>query len=299
LLTRIRGSQTLLVGKVISPRSPVRAIVGIPIWLHALVVSPYSRALHIEMEEKLRESGFVADFIFFRGDEIQEPSFVTRLLHHNLDQVVWHTPHPLATNVLLSLKDHGIRQVTIQSTESRTSIPIPTYLMDWQPAYRELAKRWFDEGIRKVIVPDPVYLPSKRALKAFLSTLTKSGLEYVVVDGDPKLLQHAALSDKKQESTAIAFMDQQGADAICNEEPVILEELSRTCRIAFCRGPIRLPYFNHRPVPVDIVRFSPVEIADRIVHDLIQGTTITEGVIHVFQASYQAQIALNTQNEAL
>jgi hypothetical protein len=233
------------------------------------------------MEEKLRESGFVADFIFFRGDEVHEPGFVNRLLHHNLDQVIWHTP------------------LTVQSTESRTSIPVPTYLMDWQPAYREMAKHWKDEGIRKVIVPDPVYLPSKRALKAFINTLVRSGLDYEVVEGSAARLQHEVLSSRNREALAIAFMDQQGADTICNEEPVTLEQISNTSRIAFCRGPIRLPYFNHRPLKVDIIRFSAVEIADRIVQDLIHGTTAADGIIHIFEAGYQSQIPLSTLNEAL
>lgn len=298
LVSRIRGSKTMLVGKIIAPRSPVRGVVGIPAWLHALVVSPYSRALHVELEERLRESGFVADIIFFREKEVYDPDFVQRLLHHNLDRVIWHSPHPLANNVLLSLKDHGIPQVTVQSTENPGSLPVPGYLQDWQFAYREMARAWYDVQIRKVIVPNPVYLPSKRALTFFTNTLARQGIEVDLVESNAEALQKRVFAEPNRCTAAVAFLDQQGADTICNEEPVILEEIIKHFRVAFCRGPIRLPYFNHRPAKVDVVRFSAVEVADRIVKDLYN-VTATEGVIHTFRANYHAQVALDNQAEVL
>lgn len=298
ILNRIRGSKTLLVGKTITPRMPVRGVVGIPIWLHALVVSPYSRALHVEMEERLRENGFVADFIFFRTEEIHEPDFTQRLLHHNLDQVIWHTPHPLASNVLLSLKDHGVQQIVIQSSESPTSIAVPTYLQDWQPAYREMAKTWRAAGIKTVIVPDPVYLPSKRAIKIFSSTLVRHGLKVELVEGSAAALHRKLFATRKKFNYGVAFMDQQGADTICNEEPVILEQVVSAFRVAFCRGPIRLPYFNHRPAKVDLIRFSPIEIADRVAQDL-NNINRTQGIVHVFQATYHPLVSLSNQTESL
>jgi len=298
ILNRIRGSKTDLVGKTSSPRTPVRAIVGIPIWLHAMVVSPYSRVLHIEMEDRLRESGFVADFIFFRGEEGNEPDFAQRLLRHNLDKVIWHTPHPLASNVLLSLKDHGIQQIIIQSNESPTCIPVPTYLQDWQPSYREMAQVWRASGISRVVVPDPVYLPSKRAMKMFTATLAKHGLEVDVCESSASALQHKVSSHRKKANIGVAFMDQLGADAICNEEPVILEEIINSVRVCFCRGPIRMPYFNHRLAKADIIRFSPVEIADRVIQDL-KHLQANDGVVHVFEASFNPQVSLSTETETL
>ena len=298
ILNRIRGSKTMLVGKTISPRMPVRAVVGVPIWLHALVVSPYSRAVNVELEERLRKNGFVADLIFFRSEEIYESDFTQRLLHHNLDQVIWHTPHPSATNVLLSLKDNGVRQIVIQSNESPTSIAVPTYLQDWQPAYREMAGTWREAGISTVVVPDPIYLPSKRAMKIFAGTLAKEGLKIEIVESNAAALHRKMFSSRKKSACAVAVMDQQGADPICNEEPVIMEEIAKSFRVAFCRGPIRLPYFNRRSVKVDIIRFSAVEVATRVVQDLNNIHT-TEGIIHVFKASYRPQVPLRDQIESL
>ncbi|PTY03944.1 hypothetical protein DB346_02770 [Verrucomicrobia bacterium LW23] len=300
ILNCIRSSHTMLVGKTQAPRSPVRAVVGIPIWLHSLVVSPYARTLHMSFEELLRENGFVADMVFFNENEAIEPGFAQRLLHHNLDMAIWHTPHPLGLNVLLSLKDSGVQQVAIQHTDSPTSIPVPTYWMDWVSAYYRLAKNWQDSGIERVIVPDPVYLPSKRALKNFINVLTQHKLEVEMAECSAHSIMEKAAFTRRKVPTAVAFVDQQGADSICSEDPVLIEEIIRlAARVGFCRGPIRLPYFNHRPASVDVVGFRAREVAERVVTDLVRGIDAGNGNIHTFYANYDPQVSFNRQTETL
>jgi len=299
ILNRIRGSQTLLAGKTTSSREPIRAVVGLPIWLRAMVMSPYSRAWNLELEERLRESGFLADLIFFREDELRRPEFAKRLVQHRLDMVIWHTPHPLSSSTLLSLRDHGVQQIVIQSTETHSSFPLPTYLQDWSPAYQKLADAWLQLGIRRVIIPEPVYLPSKRALKNFSAILTQYGLEVVFTKGSAAHLRETLSESNDKKSCVVAFMDQQGADAICNEEPVIIEEIIRQSRVAFCRGPIRIPYFNHRKDKVDVVGFSPIEMAKRVVDDLNKLPVMPKSIIHTFEPELHLQLAFSTCPELL
>lgn len=298
ILNRRRSSQTLLVGKTLSPRKVVRAVVGIPVWLHAMVVAPYSRILHIELEDRLRQHGFVADLIFFRGEEVASPDFAQRLIEHNLDYVLWHTPHPHAIDVLRSLQDHGVRQVLIQPIDSQLRIALPSYLQDWHVAYRTMADAWHAAGIRHVIIPDPVYLPSKRAKTVIANTLISAGIEVHFEPGHAATLLAAAGKYRPGEC-AVAFIDQEGADAICNEEPVIIEKLIQTCRVGFCRGPIRIPYFHHRDARIDIVRFSPSEIAARIATDLSETLSATQQTLHTFEARYLPQVSFRASAELL
>src|SRR5690606_39275005 len=114
LLARIRGSQTVLCGKQPSTRRPVSAVVGLPISLQAMITSPFECQLQMDLEERLRVRGFVADSIFFRPNEEFEPAFAERLLRHRLDIIIWHSPHPLASHVLLSLRERGVRLVLLQ-----------------------------------------------------------------------------------------------------------------------------------------------------------------------------------------
>lgn len=298
LLNRRRSSQTLLVGKKISPRKMVRAVVGIPVWLHAIVVAPYSRILHIELVDRLRQQGFVADLIFFRGDEAWSPDFAQRLIEHNLDYVLWHTPHPHSIDVLRTLQDHGVRQVLIQPTDSQMRIPLPTYLQDWQGAYQSMAEAWNAAGIRHAILVEPVHLPSRRAKTVIASILEAQSIAVYFFDGSAENLLSEALAYPAGEC-AVAFIDQEGAAAICNEEPVLIEKLINACRVCFCRGPVRLPYFNHREARADIVRFSATDIATRVAQDLSETLASSQQVLHTFEAVFCPQVSFKDSAELL
>lgn len=289
LLNRIRGSKTMLMGKALSPRKPVRALIGIPLWLHAVVVSPYSRLLHVELEDRLRRCGFVADIIFFRGNEVASPEFANRLLQHNLDYILWHTPHPSASQVILSLKDSGVRQIIIQPADNPISRALPTYFQDWQAAYKLMATDWRKHAIKTVLLSEPIYLPSKKAMKSFEATLRSEGIDMRIVAGTADQLRRTALS-LSGSSTVVAFLDQLGADTICNEEPVLIAQILKHCRVAFCRGPLRVPYFQHRNVCADLVRFSAPEIAEKVVRDIQDGKILAGGHMHTFQAHYEPQV---------
>ena len=298
LLVRIRGSHTLITGKDISLTSPVRAVVGIPLWLHAVVVSPFSRMLHNMLEERLRERGFVADIIFFNEQELFAPDFIQRMLIHNLDMVIWHTPHPMATQTLLSLNDRGVRQILVVPSDTPLSLDLPTHSQDWQSAYHTFAKSWHAKGIRHVIVPEPVYVISKRALESFLLLLRGHGLEVEVVAGSAQVLLERVLHYGPKIS-GVAFLDQIGAETLCNEEPVIIEQILRVSRVAFCRGRIRMPYFNHREGTVDYVAFSPSEVADQLVNDVQNNVTSNHPNLSVFHGRYFESISFSEEIDHL
>jgi hypothetical protein len=296
LFNRVRSSQTLLIGSADSTQSVVRGVVGIPIWLLSIVVSPFSRTFHLELEERLRKKGYVADFIFFRTGEDCQPDFADRLLRHGLNYVIWHTPHPLGSQVQLSMKDHGIRQIIIQPTESPRSQMQPNYLLDWQPAYHEMAAAWRDARISRVLIPKPVYMPSKQALRGFCQLLKSHGMDTRLVEGNARSLLEGV---GERASTAVAFMDQQGADTLCNEDPAIIEQILAISRVAFCRGPIHLPYFEHRPGYADILGFSASEIVDRLVNEMGNLSGRGAEAPHCFQAVYHPRQPLNGQKESL
>ncbi|MGE9290007.1 MAG: hypothetical protein ACQKBT_03395 [Puniceicoccales bacterium] len=297
ILNRIRGSKTMLAGRTQSPRKPVRALIGIPVWFHALIVSPYCRNLNWELEERLRSYGYVADIIFFRGNEINRPEFTDRLLKHNLDYVIWHTPHPKISQVLLSLKDNGVHQVIVQPTDNPISLELPTYFQNWQSAYVEMATNWYRNGIRKVLVPEPIYLPSIKAMKQFATTLNTYELEVQFVQATPQELMELALS-MPAEKTAVAFLDQLGADEYCNREPVCLEAILKHCRVGFCRGPLRIPYFETRDHKADVIRFSARKTAQRIAEG-IRDDVLGKSPDHTFHAMYEADVPLSRKTGEL
>lgn len=291
LLNRIRGSRTMLAGKTRSSRIPVRGIIGIPLWFHSIFISPYARLLHRELEDRLRLCGFVADIVFFRSEEVAHVEFAERLLQHKFDYVIWHTPHARSQQTLLTLKDNGVHQIVIQQAESPTSLAMPTYTQSWEKGYREMAKQWHQTGIRDVLIVDPVFAPSRRAIKSFVSILKEGGLTPHLLELSATKLREEAMKYSPWRC-GIAFLDQMTADVICNENPVLIEELLSRCRIAFCRGPIYMPYFRNREGKIDLVRFSAEEAAGRIAGDIRDNRIPAIGEVPTFEATFEPGVQI-------
>ncbi|MEO7934183.1 MAG: hypothetical protein ABIT76_13600 [Chthoniobacterales bacterium] len=298
LLIRIRGSQTLLSGRAVPSRREVRAVVGVPVRLHTFVASPYSRSFYVELEEGLRRSGFVADLIFYRGEEVERPEFTERLIHHRLDSVLWHTPPPAARSAILSLRDLGVQQILIQPTDCVSDILLPTYLQDWQAGYEELARKWKEIGIRHVVFPKAKRSLTAKAERTFLEIFAAAGISGHFFSGQPTELSDLFKRLERSGIPALAFIDQEGSDSICNGDPLVLEDLIQRYRVAFCRGILRIPYFHRKDVKVDVVMFSAGEMAACIADD-VRRMPIIDHVIRTFKATYKPQVSLRSSIEAL
>ncbi len=301
LLHRIRGSHTMLAGKRNSSRQPVNAIVGLPIWLTSMITSPFEGSLQIEMDEQLRARGFVADSIFFRTGEECEPDFAGRLLRHNLDILIWQSPHPLSSHVLMSLRERGVRLILLQSTESSLRIPARNHLFDWQPAYHQMAARWVANGIRRVVVPEPTHLLARRALKSLVVLLESHGLEVASLPAEAKALS-AELLKRRNAKTGpkadiLAFMDPQTADSLCNGHPDLVEKISEHASLAFCRGPVRVPRLSTKRILVDVVQLDAAAVAGGVVDDLCDPQQSQESLRRTFQAEYFPQIVMKSNLE--
>ncbi|MBE2204718.1 MAG: hypothetical protein IAE94_10305 [Chthoniobacterales bacterium] len=298
LLHRIRGAHTLLTGRNFVSRKPVNGVVGLPIWLTSMITSPFQCAFQSEMDEHLRTRGFVADTIFFNAGEDRDPDFANRLLRHNLDFLIWQSPDPLSSHVLMTVREHGIRLILIQSTESSLGIPSRNYLCDWQPAYRQMASHWKSQGIRRVLIPTPPQLLHRRAAKMLASILEEHRMEVLTMEPDEKSLSSRCARSPKASSQPVrdvlAFVDFSTADHLCNGYPDLIENLSRRSLLAFCHGPVRVPQLSARRICVDLVHLDPKELAQAVVKDLSDPRQTHEGLRKTFTAEFIPQIILKS-----
>lgn len=294
-LARIRGSQTMLSGKKSSPRQTVNAIIGLPISLQSMLASPFECQLQMELEERLRARGFVADSIFYRPNEDYEPSFTDRLLRHNLDIVIWHSPHPLASHVLMSLRERGVRLVLLQSAEAPLRVPARGHLLVWQNAYRDMAAHWAKAGIRKAFFVEPVHMLSRRALRQMPAILNEHGIALETIEAtESALSHHLANPPATPGQTVLGFMDFITADTLCNGYPELIDRISTHTRLAFCRGAVRVPRLITRRICVDVVDLNPVALANGVVADLCDVQNTQEGQRATFLAEYHPQIIVSS-----
>ncbi len=296
ILHRIRGSQTMLTGRKPSTRQPVNAIVGLPIWLQAMITSPFECNLQIELEERLRARGYVADSIFYRSREDFDPDFTERLLRHNLDLIIWQSPHPLSSHVLMSLRERGMRLILLQPTENTLNLPSRTHLLDWQPAYHQLLKHWTELGIKRVVVPEPDNLVARRAIRKFKTQLAESGLTYVSVEASPEGLQSSKM-EPNSEKSVLAFFDFQIADNLCNGYSDLIEQIASEHRLAFCRGPVRVPRLTTLKTEIDLVQLNPIELAEKVVEDLCDPHQTQEGTRSTITATFHVMQSMPGLND--
>ena len=294
IINRIRSSRTMLVGKQVLPRDAVRGVVGIPIWLHSIMLLIYTRTLAMDLEEHLRRSGYVADLIFYSAKEEEaDPEFAMRLLRHRLDAVILHTPIADCRQNILSLRERGVRVLVIQRKEARRDLPAVIYLQDYQSAYQKMAVQWHQAGIRKVWLWSSLAdLHYKAEADTFKSILNRQGLDMEFVQDEPNQLLKRMRLAKSKSPMAVAFLDGTHSDEICNCEPQIVEQISQLARLAFCVGSIRIPYLHARKIKADIVDFSPAEIASRLADDICRLSVLPDGVCHTFVAHYHEQVLL-------
>ena len=79
---------------------------------------------------------------------------------------------------------------------------------------------------------------------------------------------------------------------ICNHEPLTIERISKVARLGLLSGRIYAPYMRMRNILVDIVDYSPTEIASRLAEDIHRLSVLPDGLRHTFVAKYHEQIRL-------
>ncbi|MFH1497330.1 MAG: hypothetical protein ABII82_05835 [Verrucomicrobiota bacterium] len=291
LLNRLRGSQTMLMGKVTRSRTTIRGVVGLPIWLQSIMVLPYTRTFTMVIEEQLRQKGYVADFIFHRTKvEENDPEFALKLLRHRLDVVIWQSPSSGTKQNILSLRERGVRVLLTQRSELENNFPAVLYPQDFQTAYREMARAWRKAGIRKVWLWGTLaHLHGQFEVDVFCGLMSARGLSVEMTWDAPADLLAKIKERKEKGGQGVAFLDTTNSEQICNRDPQVIEEMSHFARLGFCMGMIRVPYLFARGVRADVVTLSPVEVASQFAADVGRLTMLPDGVRHEFKARYYEQ----------
>ena len=299
LLARVRGSQTLLSGRSSIPRKSIRGVIGLPIWMNSLRLSPFTQQLNMKLETQLRKCGFVADLIFHHlKREETHPDFAERLLQHHLDAVIWHNPHPGSLQNLITLTENAVRTIVILTPEAKIPPGSVVYFQDYSPAIHELARRWSETGVQKAWIPvDLKKLTYKNETTLFEGIFREHGLRVEFCEADPSKLLRAPSAKRGAHEGAIAFIDTETADRLCNCDPRAMEHIKHFAKVALCRGPIRCPYLQHSGVQIELIGFCPEEMSKRLADDIQILPNIVPGIRHTFQSKYWADISQSDMPE--
>lgn len=297
LLTVVRGSQSLIMGRKLQPRHPIRGVVGVPIYLPAVVIGNDWRALMIALEEELRRHHLVCDFIFYRAHEQFSDNFTQRLLEHELDIVFWYCPAAANASVMQFLLDGGIRLVVV--SDGKGHFPREQYFLDLGDALAEGIAAWRRDGIARATILHSPQHPSAHAHRLATRSLELHSMpHHLLAAADADIPRHIRDLTRRTDEGVI-LLSHLWYESLCNTFPQPMEELFCRCRVFLVQGAVYHPAFQGKQIPADTIAVPSADIARRVARDIAQQRTETDERLFVFHSRWQPRINLGAVTREL
>ncbi len=293
LLSRVRGSRTVLNGLRNNRRLSVRGFVGLPALISNFVTIQEYRTFFISIQRELWLRGFAATTFFFQPAEATDARLTDHLKSFDVDTVIWLLPGRSAVETLLRLSDTGIRAIVI-SQIGTPSMPSRYYVWK-QRAIEALLNDWkHRNSVHKVTVVDSKEYRSpvtEEVLRVVLENLQIEATILTFQDEDSSAFMRDLCHLK---TNGIVFPASGLASMFAFRNPDQLADLIRAQRVAFVDGPFDMPFAKIPDVSVDFVRVNWQAVAESIVHDLITREAYDRNRYTTFEAETQFRVSLNS-----
>jgi hypothetical protein len=298
LISRVRGSKTILQGLHFDRQLSVRAFIGLPASLSKFVTIQDYRSFFIKIRRELRLRGFATAMAFFEKEETRTGALSKRLKAYEIDTVLWFQPPKEVKETALRLADLGIRLIGVAHDQVpvipcryqlRRERAIRELLTDWKagaPASRVILAQWKDHR--------------SPALEEILHTaLDELGLKSTVMTFQGQRNEVFLRSLQKTDSTGIMFASPGLASRFGFRCPRGLTELLQQNRVAFLNGPVSMPFAKLPEVTVDLVAIDWQLVAERIVNDLITQDAFQLSGPTIFEAEAKLRVRLSDFSQAI
>jgi hypothetical protein len=288
LLSRVRGSKTILQGLEYDRKTRVRAFVGLPASLSCFITLQDYRMFLIRTRRELRFRGFATAMVFL---ESQDAGDITeRLLRYGVDTILWFLPGRLARPTVLRLTESGVRVIGI-SDGGRPGIPC-RYQVQRAEAITALCRDWRTAGITAVTIASEAAKRSTADERMLQSILEHEGLNYqlATLDGE-SLLQSADLLTRK--AAGGIMMLSSAASIFAFRAPQLFAALLNKTRVALIDGPVTTPFTKPLNARVDLIVVDWLLVAERLVADLVSQEAFRGVSPIVFPAQYESRALLS------
>lgn len=292
LLTRVRGSKTLLQGLHFDRRLSVRAFVGLPASLSAFLTIQAYRMFFIKIRRELRLRGFATAMVFAEPEEARTDALSDRLKAYEIDTVLWFQPPKEAEQTALRLADLGIRLIGIAHEE----VPVLPcrYQVRREAGIRALMTEWkARHGIKHVTLVRSNERRNSPLDEALHSALDDLGIRSSTTTFQGKQSGAFLRATQRLETDGIIFSSAQLASKLCFRAPGGVIDLIKTRRVAFLNGPVSLPFAQVPQVSVDLVVVDWQLVAETIVDDLISQDAFQQTGPTIFDAEAKARVPLS------
>lgn len=298
LLTRIRGSKTILQGALFDRRLTVRAFVGLPACLSSFLTIQDYRSFFMSIRRELRLHDFASAMPLFKRDELGGMTISESFKSYEVDTVVWFSPPRASRESLVRLIDMGIRVITISHGER---LPLPArYQVRRDDAIRKLLGHWRSAyDIAEVTV---VESPSFRSLSteaALTGVAEEIGIRCSAISFNGEPIEEFLGQLQQVRTGGILFPSSGLVSFFCFRSPKAVAHLLHSRRVGLIDGPVNIPFAPVPDAQVDLITVDWQSVAKKIVADLISQEAFRDLSPRIFEAKAQLRVPFNRFAESI
>jgi hypothetical protein len=298
LLTRIRGSKTILKGAQFDRRLTVRAFVGLPACLSSFLTIQDYRTFFMSIRKELRLHDFASAMPLFKRDELRGITISERFKSYEVDTVIWLSPPRASRESLARLIDMGIRIIIISQGER---LPMPArYQIRRDDAIRKLLGHWRSAyHVGEVTVVQSPSLRCPATEDALTGVAEELGIQCSTISFNGEPIEEFVGRLQQVGTGGILFPSSGLVSFFCFRSPNALGHLLQSRRVGFIDGPVNIPFAPVPDVQVDLVTVDWQSVAKRIVADLISQEAFCDLSSRIFEAKAQLRVPLNRFAESI
>jgi hypothetical protein len=291
LLTRVRGSKTLLQGLTFDRQLKVRAFVGFPASISSFVTIQDYRTFLIRIRRELRLRGFAAATAFFEPGEGSSGALAKRFKAYEVDTVIWFQPGKEAHETAPYLSDMAIRLLGVAND---SFCPMPCrYQIRREAAISTLLADWKSHQAAPVILVQAKDQRAAAIEETLRAALTELEIPWTVAAYQQQRCETFLRELQRKKTGGIIFSSSAVVSKFCFRAPGAVVELLKTHRVALVSGPVSMPFARVPNVQVDLVTVDWQMVAERIVDDLISQDAFLQPGPTLFEAEAKLRVPLS------
>jgi Bacterial regulatory proteins, gntR family len=291
LLSRVRGSKTLLQGLHFDRQLKVRAFVGFPASVSRFVTLQDYRTFFIRIRRELRLRGFAAATAFFEPGEASSDALAKRFKAYEVDTVIWFEPGKEVVQTALHLADMGIRLLGV-ANDTPCHIPC-RYQVRRESAIRSLLSNWKTQNPERVTIVESKEQRSAVLNETLHEILDELEIPWSVATYEGQRSEAFVRELQRKKTGGIIFSSSALASKFCFRAPDAVAELLKTQRVALINGPVSMPFARVPDVQVDLVTVDWQLVGEQIVDDLIDQAAFQESGPTYFDAEPKLRVPLS------
>jgi hypothetical protein len=291
LITRVRGSKTLLQGLTSDRKLKVRAFVGFPASVSRFITLQDYRTFLIRIRRELRLRGFAAATAFYEPAEAMSDTLARRFKAYEVDTVIWFQPGKEATTTALHLADMGIRLLGV-ANDTYCHVPC-RYQINREPALRTLLARWKTQRTESVTI-----VQAKDHRRAAIDDVLHGILDELEMKWSVAAYQNQRSEPflrelQRKKTGGIIFSSSTLASKFSFRAPGAVADLLAAQPVALINGPVSMPFAKVPNVEVDLITVDWQQVSTEIVDDLISQDAFQLPGPTLFEAEAKLRVPLS------